>query len=203
MNNPLDNPQSLAGTYQGAASTLVLSDHGMFLHSQETFSDGTVRYGIAARVGNRLALSFGPKNKMEIGVYRIQGANLIGRWVPPAARGVDLSILGREEHTGGIDGRWTITDAVSITGERYTGELQVSPPAPHNAGIVRVKMQWTLHDGVYDAFGLHGGDAIFACFNLGEGSHGVAMLDIIDGRLEGIAAFSDTEATQPLRFIPG
>src|SRR5678815_1422204 len=70
-----------------------------FLHAQFKLDNGEIRHGLAMPWAGRLVLAYGPKDKVEIGAYRIQEDQMTGLWVPPGAAGSDYAECGHEHST--------------------------------------------------------------------------------------------------------
>ncbi len=181
-------------SYRGSAR---IWEVGVF-HRIELAIDGqeTVS-GLGRRAGDLLAFALGPKHKVEIGVYRIDGDSLRGLWVPPDAQGEDLAICGREWSEQTAPGTYTIREAHAITGEKYQGKITVTPidvgSAIDETDFARpVRMHWLLDDGTFDAVALQTPAAIFAAFSFAPQSlHGVGVYQIIDEGYQVLAYHND------------
>jgi hypothetical protein len=142
-------------------------------------SKGQTTYGLAMIVGKRFAIAIGPKDKMEIGAYQISGDRATSLWVPPAAKGDDLKICGREQLVKASDSVWRIEQAVAIDNSSYSGTIEVKPVTPtsdNKPGIVAVT--WNLNDGVFASFALRYPDGLLSCWNVGDKApHGIMGLD--------------------------
>ncbi len=144
------------------------------------FYDAVIQYdnaqpidALAFPVGGRIAIAFGPKDKMEIGAYTIAGNRATSLWIPPAAKGESLSICGQEKLIKRNETIWNIEEARSIDGSSYSGYLEIAPLKPGMVG-----MTWNLADGKFESVGLKFDDAIFSCWNVGDAAeHGIIVLD--------------------------
>lgn len=166
--------------------TVVFVQNGLFLHADIRRADGSEWAGLAAVFGGRLVIAFGPRDKVEIGAYRLDGDRLEGLWVPPAAKGTDLGICGREWSRRVSDGTWQIEQAHSIDGSAYHGMLTVTPRETGNAATRSADFLWKLQDGEYRSFGLVMPDAMFSTFCLEpESAHGIAVYETTNLGLRG------------------
>jgi hypothetical protein len=185
----LSSTRRLIGTYTlGAKDTLRLSAQGPFLRAEASCGTNDVRHGMAASFAGRLVIAFGPKDKVEIGAYRVSGNSMEGVWVPPAAD--DLTKCGREKSAGGKDGVWTITEAIAIDNTAYTGTVHVKPIQGVDATKrpTPVEIEWRLHDGNYRSFGFACDDAMYTTFSFEpEKPYCLAVFDPrADGGFEGM-----------------
>ncbi len=137
---------------------------------------GQTAHGLGKVVGDSFAIAIGPVGKMEIGAYMVAGDRATGTWIPPGAKGDDLSICGREKlvrdpASGASRTVWKIEEAVAIDGSRYEGQIIVEPAAE---GIV--KMTWDLADGKFESVGIVTPGGYVSCWNVGEPArHGIIV----------------------------
>jgi hypothetical protein len=167
--------------------TMQLLRHGAFLHAELKLENGEVRHGLAMPWAGRLVLAYGPKDKVEIGAYRIEGDQLTGLWVPPGAAGADYAECGHEHSTRGAGDIWTITQAHAIDQAPYSGSLQVTPlEVLSGSAPAAVKIEWHLHDGNYSSFGLKFAEAMYTTFSFEpEKPYGVAVYEQAGDELAG------------------
>lgn len=191
--------ESFVGSYSvetgGRRGTLRLVRRGAFLHAEATLDDGgDVRDGLAMPFAGRLVMAVGPKDKVEIGAYRVVGDRLEGLWVPPGADQEDFAKCGRENSVGGdLRGArpWTIADAVAIDGQAYHGTIKTEPAAPLAAVKLAgepapIRITWNLHDGDFQSFGLAYADALYTTFSFEpEKPYGVIVYGVAGDTLHG------------------
>jgi hypothetical protein len=165
-----------------------IEETGAFYRLEVKLDGARTLYGLGRRQGNVLAFAVGPKDKVEIAVYQIEGDQLRGLWVPPDAKGDDLSICGREHSVRSGANEFTIKEARSITGEAYTGRITIEEqPGKMDTKAVPVKMTWHLNDGVYHAVGIKQDTQIFAVFSFEpEAQHGVVVYTMADEGYQGV-----------------
>ena len=160
--------------------TMSLERKGAFLHARAELESLGERFGLAMPFAGRLVMAFGAKDKVEIGVYRIDGMEVTGMWVPPGAADEDFARCGREISAVEAPGTWQIKQARAVDGSEYRGTVRLVP-AEGAAGPTRptpVHMTWSLHDGEYHSFGLAYDDAVYSTFNLAAGRpHGLAVYE--------------------------
>jgi hypothetical protein len=166
---------------------MELIRHGAFLHAELKLDNGEVRHGLAMPWAGRLVLAYGPKDKVEIGVYRIEQDQLTGLWVPPGAAAADYGECGHEHSTRGAGDIWTITEAHAIDQSPYSGSLEVTRlDVLQGSAPAAVKIEWHLHDGNYSSFGLNYADAMYTTFSFEpEKPYGVAVYEEAGDELTG------------------
>lgn len=199
INDDLAATARFAGSYKmSGGSVLRLAPQGAFLRVEGALD------GLAMSFAGRLVIAFGPKDKMEIGAYRVGKNQMEGLWVPPAAD--DLIKCGREQSGGGKDGVWTITKAIAIDNTEYTGSVIVKPVQGADAAHrpTPVELEWRLHDGNYRSFGLVYDDAMYTTFSFEpDKPHGIILFEARGDRFEGtlmrndLSRGSETMTPQP------
>lgn len=158
--------ESAIGPAANQRCPICFTEHGRFLEVRVAPSTAGERHGLGMFVGNRLAISWGPKGKVEIGAYTRTGDVMEGLWVPPDARGEDLSICGRENSKRVEGETYEITEAVAIDKSPYTGRVSIeSMQAGDTQFPWAVRMIWRLHDGDYASFAIAYPDAVLAIFS--------------------------------------
>jgi hypothetical protein len=197
-----------AGSYaidDGGGGIVRLEARGLFLHAHCEPDPRGERFGLGMAFNGRLAVAYGPHDKVEIGVYRVDGPRLHGLWVPPGAAGDDCAGCGIEEnssHVGGTDGVLMIERAVAIDGSSYEGTLAVTPmagpsrDAPHPRPVT---LEWKLNDGEYTSFGIAFPDAIYTTFSFEpERPYAVAVYQpVADGALRGVILYKGATSFAP------
>lgn len=145
---------------------ITFTEHGRFLEVRAAAGAAGERHGLGMFVGNRLVISWGPKDKVEIGAYTRTGDTMEGLWVPPAARGDDLKICGREKSKRVAGDTYEITEAIAIDNSAYTGKVSIESMNAGDTSFPRpVRMKWQLHDGDYTSFAIAYADAMLAIFS--------------------------------------
>jgi len=179
--------------YSGSAS---LSAHGLFSHVIAQLDGIGERHGLAVELDGRLLIAWGPKDKVEIGAYRITGDSMHGVWIPPAATGDDLSACGSEKSVRVSENEWRIEQAHDLEKKPYTGTITIEPVSGDQPRIV--KILWTLHDGEYRSFGLRGEDWMVSTFNFEPGTpHAIAAYETTADGWKGVQIWKDqTEGIQ-------
>src|SRR5438045_6926890 len=114
---------TFAGTYRvfgisagkkNYAGFATITSHGLFGHVADVIDQTHPRDGLAVVRDERLLIAWGPKDKVEIGAYRITGDSMHGIWIPPTAAGVDLTICGHEWSVRVGDNGWRIAQAQGL-----------------------------------------------------------------------------------------
>jgi hypothetical protein len=183
------SPSSISGAWRiDADGEIRLVEDGLFMHAEGR------RSGLAVLAGKRLLAAYGPRHKVEIGAYVVRGEQLSGLWIPPDARGADVSICGRELSKKTGEHAWTITQAHAIDQSAYTGTLAlelVQPGTDRTPGVAR--FHWALHDGEYHSFGLVFPDALVStfCFEAGA-AHRIAAYSPTAGGWSGWTLDNET-----------
>lgn len=203
MASPFEAAATFAGKYSiadaldavGAKYTgeMVIDAHGLFAHVTSVLSTGETRHGLAALFDNRLLIAWGPKDKVEIGAYRISGEKMTGIWVPPGAKGEDLSACGSEVSQRTSPGEWKIEKAHAIDQQPYTGTVMIAEPPPSFPPQYQpVQVTWKLHDGDYHAFGLKFEDFMVTTFSFApEERHGISAYSATPSGWEGVQLWKD------------
>ena len=159
------------------------------------------RHGIGMIVGERLVISWGPKDKVEIGAYVIEDSQMTGTWVPPGARGSDMAICGREQSVQVGEGVYEIIAAKAIDGSAYTGRIHIAPlhPIPDGKPPFAVHMRWQLDDGEYTSFAISFGEALFAIFSFQPDDwHAISVFErAASGTLNGYTFAKDANQLMP------
>jgi hypothetical protein len=196
-----------AGTFDvetdGSRGAITLEPKAIFLHAHGAIGSDE-RFGLGMSFAGRLVVAYGPRDKVEIGAYRVDGDRLDGLWVPPGASSDDCAGCGSESSISEGDGVWRIDRAVAIDGSAYHGTLTIAPMQPPNAeGPRAVRMQWKLHDGDYSSFGIAFADAIYTTFSFEpEKPYAVAVYepDSSCAVLDGVWLGSDEESLRRERL---
>ena len=203
MDSPFEPAKAYSGRYEISDAQLadgtkyhgklLISPQGYFAHAAVETSIAGERHGLAVVFHNRLLIAWGPKDKVEIGAYRITGERMSGIWVPPGATGESLAICGRENSRLISPGEWEIEEARAIDQQPYTGRVRVSePPESTPPKHQPVSVQWKLHDGDYESFALKLNDLMVATFSFQpELPHGIAVYDATPAGWEGTQLWND------------
>lgn len=150
--------------------TIRFEPHGHVAHSHAIIDRTQDRFGLAVLFHGRLLIATGPKDKVEIGAYRLTGDTLTGIWVPPGAKGCDLAMCGREVSRRVDTDTYEIESAHAVDQQPYTGKLRLSYLDPESTPVRRVRFNWSLHDGDYSSFGVAHGDVLVGTFNFEPGT---------------------------------
>lgn len=168
--------------YAGLAS---IGAHGVFGHVAGVIDKTQARDGLAVVRDERLLIAWGPKDKVEIGAYRITGDSMHGIWIPPTASGIDLTICGQEKSVRVGDNEWRIEQAHDLEKNPYTGTITIDPISSDQPRVVSIL--WKLHDGEYLSFGLRGDDWMVSTFNFEpETAHAIAAYEQIRDGWKGV-----------------
>jgi hypothetical protein len=176
------------------AGIAMLTPHGLFAHVEAIIGkpDGK-RYGLAVADDKRLLIAWGPKDKVEIGAYRIDGDLMQGLWIPPAATGIDTSACGEERSKRVNENVWEIEQAYDLEKNPYTGTITIEAASSGSPEVV--KILWKLHDGEYRSFGLRGEGWMVSTFNFApEFPHAVAAYETIRDGWKGEVIWKDAQA---------
>lgn len=188
-------------SFGSSLAAIAFEPQGSFAHSTAQLERDGTRYGLAALFRGKLLIATGPKDKVEIGAYRIQGDRLSGIWVPPGAKGCDLAMCGREESIRGDNDSFHIQKAHAVDQMPYTGSLTLTYLDPPEVATRRVKFNWRLHDGDYASFGLAADDVLVSTFNFEPDTpFAIGLYEPSHGEWRGTIAHSDgTTSTEILR----
>lgn len=173
---------------------MTMEPHGLFGHVSARLSGAGDRFGLAVLFDNRLLIAWGPKDKVEIGAYRISGEKMTGIWVPPGAKGDDLSACGQEVSRRTDTGEWEIEKAYAIDQQPYTGRVIVTESGPSTSQQYQiVQVGWNLHDGIYHSFGLKLGDFMVTTFSFEpEQPYGISAYSVTPAGWEGAQVWKDS-----------
>lgn len=200
---PFDPAATYSGKYQVTDATasdgrkyngeVVIEPHGLFGHVTAKLTGIGERFGLAAVFRNRLLIAWGPKDKVEIGAYHIGGQKMHGIWVPPGAKGDDLSACGQEFSNKKDAKSWEIEKAYAIDQQPYTGHLVIEASSPATPDQYQpVQIAWKLHDGDYAAFGLRLEDFMVTTFSFEpEKPYGISAYTVTPEGFEGVQFWKD------------
>lgn len=179
--------------HRATQGSVHFEPHGLFAHSHARYENSDV-FGLAALFRGRLLIATGPKDKVEIGAYHLSGNRLEGIWVPPGAKGEDLSACGIEVSRRVREDTFEIERAHAVDQQPYTGRLSLSFSDPESAAVRRVKFNWTLHDGEYASFGLASAEILVSTFNFEPGTpFSIGIYEPHGSQWRGIIAHNDTD----------
>lgn len=203
MISPFAPASTFAGSYRivdaigtdGVAyrGTAVIQPMGMFGHVIAHIDGQPDRHGLAALFEGRLLIAWGPKDKVEIGAYRVVHEELLGVWVPPGATGDDLSACGIEVSRSMGTDQWEIQRAHAIDQLPYTGQLSIKSAGPGDVGgYQRVDLSWALNDGVYTSFALRRGPFMVSTFSFEpEKPYAISVYELGNNTLIGHQIWKD------------
>jgi hypothetical protein len=201
MKSEFQPAQSFAGEFRvegdGYTGQATFEPHGLFAHVTANLDSNETRYGLAVVFNGRLLIAWGPKDKVEIGAYRLEGDRLRGIWIPPAAAGENLDACGNEQSVRTSGNNWQVEKAHDLEKNPYTGTIAIDPIGD---GPV-VKILWKLHDGEYNSFGLMGNDWMVSTFNFEKGTaHAIAAYERADGGWSGTQVWDGELSGRAERF---
>ena len=186
----IDGISADGSNYFGLAA---ITSHGLFGHVAAIIEPKTERHGLAVATDQRLLIAWGPKDKVEIGAYTIQGDSMHGIWIPPAANGADLSACGQEKSVRVAENEWRIEQAHDLEHKPYTGTISIQPVSDGRPRIVEIV--WRLHDGEYRSFGLMGDGWMVSTFNFEpELQNAIAAYDRIPDGFKGVQIWKGDRA---------
>ena len=193
--------QTSVGPTAGQPCPVTFTRHGNFYEVRAAPGAAGERHGLGMFVDERLIISWGPKDKVEIGAYRIAGKEMTGTWVPPGARGSDMSICGHERSTQVEPNTYEIVEAKAIDGSAYTGRITIEPLEPGSdlTPPFAARMRWHLNDGEYASFAIAFGQAMFAIFSFQPDDwHAISVFEPQqDGSYRGNILEKDMTQLQP------
>ena len=150
------------------------------------------RHGLGVVHDTRLLIAWGPKDKVEIGAYRIDRDSMQGLWIPPAATGIDTIACGEEHSKRVDDNTWEIERAYDLEKNAYTGTITIEPVSSDQPQVVTIL--WNLHDGEYRSFGLRGDGWMVSTFNFApEFPHAIAAYEPIRDGWKGELIWNDAQ----------
>lgn len=207
---PFDPIEPLIGAYhvldarsaggEQSIGSIRFEPYGWFAHSVATVDEQVV-HGIAALFRGRLLMATGPKDKVEIGAYHLAGDLLHGIWVPPGAKGYDLTICGRERSQRVSGSTFEIEEAQAVDQQPYTGRLAIHHLDDESTPVRRAKFNWTLHDGEYASFGLAQREVLVSTFNFEPNTpFAIGLFEFDAGRWQGTVARDDRTDTSAFSF---
>jgi hypothetical protein len=183
----IDGLSADGANYFGSATVTA---KGLFGHISAIIEPKIERHGLAVLAKRRLLVAWGPKDKVEIGAYTIQGDSMQGIWIPPAASGNDLSACGQEKSVRVAENEWRIEQAFDLEHKPYTGTISVQVVSDGTPRIVEIL--WRLHDGEYRSFGLLGEGWMASTFNFEPGSpNAIAAYERIPDGFKGVQLWKD------------
>jgi hypothetical protein len=180
-------------SYTGFAS---ITPQGLFGHIAAKIDPSTERHGLAVATEKRLLIAWGPKDKVEIGACEIKGDSMQGIWIPPTARGDDLSICGQEKSVRVAENEWRIEQAYDLEHKPYSGTISIQPVSDSRPRIVEIV--WRLNDGEYRSFGLLGDDWMVSTFNFEPDSpNAIAAYERIPDGFKGLIVWKGNREAGP------